>query len=176
MTEKKNLFGLVSTYGAVLLFVILAQTTLLSTWLVFNVVPLMTYAATVCTAMFEGEHTGSLFGGLLGLCIDATTGVSVGKNAILLMLVGYGVGSISRRRLLHHGVTALVLYVCAHVFLIVLDALLRLIVTANWVGYLDSLRNQLTVASVSAVYLPPFYWLSQQLNRFLGGGGVEAEA
>ena len=85
---EKSRLNLIGAYGALGLAVFLLQTTLLSVWRILQVTPVMTVAAVVCVAVFEGEVTGGLFGLFLGLALDATVSTNSGAAALSLLLVG----------------------------------------------------------------------------------------
>ena len=85
---EKSRLNLIGAYGALGLAVFLLQTTLLSGWRILQVTPVMTVAAVVCVAVFEGEVTGGLFGLFLGLALDATVSTNSGAAALSLLLVG----------------------------------------------------------------------------------------
>ena len=77
---EKSRLNLIGAYGALGLAVFLLQTTLLSGWRILQVTPVMTVAAVVCVAVFEGEVTGGLFGLFLGLALDATVSTNSGAE------------------------------------------------------------------------------------------------
>ena len=93
---EKSRLNLIGAYGALGLVVLLLQTTLLSGLRLLLVTPVMTVAAVVCVALFEGEVSGGLFGLFLGLALDATVSANTGASALTLMLVGALAGLVSR--------------------------------------------------------------------------------
>ena len=154
---EKSRLNLIGAYGALGLAVFLLQTTLLSGWRILQVTPVMTVAAVVCVAVFEGEVTGGLFGLFLGLALDATVSTNSGAAALSLLLVGALSGFVCKTFMLPGFSCALVLYLASYAALIVGDLLLRLLITAQLSGFFRVAEVYTTTALVSLFYLPPLY-------------------
>ena len=165
---EKSRLNLIGAYGALGLAVFLLQTTLLSGWRILQVTPVMTVAAVVCVAVFEGEVTGGLFGLFLGLALDATVSTNSGAAALSLLLVGALSGFVCKTFMLPGFSCALVLYL-AYAALIVGDLLLRLLITAQLSGFFRVAEVYTTTALVSLFYLPPLYYVARRMNLSFGG-------
>ncbi len=166
---EKSRLNLIGAYGALGLVVLLLQTTLLSGLRLLHVTPVMTVAAVVCVALFEGEVSGGLFGLFLGLALDATVSANTGASALTLMLVGALAGLVSRLFMLPGFFSALVLYFASYAALIGGDLLLRLLVTADLAGFFRVAEFYTTTALVSLFYLPLFYCIARRMNLSFGG-------
>ena len=162
---EKSRLNLIGAYGALGLAVFLLQTTLLSGWRILQVTPVMTVAAVVCVAVFEGEVTGGLFGLFLGLALDATVSTNSGAAALSLLLVG----ALCKTFMLPGFSCALVLYLASYAALIVGDLLLRLLITAQLSGFFRVAEVYTTTALVSLFYLPPLYYVARRMNLSFGG-------
>ena len=169
MLIEKSRLNLIGAYGALGLAVLLAQTTLLSSWRLLHVTPVMTVAAVVCVALFEGEISGGLFGLFLGLAMDATVSAHTGTGALSLLLVGSLSGLVSRVFMLPGFFSALVLYLASYAALIFGDLVLRLFVTADLAGFFHVAEAYTTTALVSLFYLPIFYCIARLMNLTFGG-------
>ena len=166
---EKSRLNLIGAYGALGLAVFLLQTTLLSGWRILQVTPVMTVAAVVCVAVFEGEVTGGLFGLFLGLALDATVSTNSGAAALSLLLVGALSGFVCKTFMLPGFSCALVLYLASYAALIVGDLLLRLPITAQLSGFFRVAEVYTTTALVSLFYLPPLYYVARRMNLSFGG-------
>ena len=166
---EKSRLNLIGAYGALGLAVFLLQTTLLSGWRILQVTPVMTVAAVVCVAVFEGEVTGGLFGLFLGLALDATVSTNSGAAALSLLLVGALSGFVCKTFMLPGFSCALVLYPASFAALIVGDLLLRLLITAQLSGFFRVAEVYTTTALVSLFYLPPLYYVARRMNLSFGG-------
>ena len=166
---EKSRLNVIGAYGALGLAVFLLQTTLLSGWKVLQTTPVMTLAAVVCVAVFEGEVTGGLFGLFLGLALDATVSANSGAAALSLLLVGALSGFVCRTFMLPGFSCALVLYLASYAALIVGDLLLRLLITAQLSGFFRVAEVYTTTALVSLLYLPPLYYVARRVNLTFGG-------
>lgn len=166
---EKSRLNLIGAYGALGLAVFLLQTTLLSGWRILQVTPVMTVAAVVCVAVFEGEVTGGLFGLFLGLALDATVSTNSGAAALSLLLVGALSGFVCKTFMLPGFSCALVLYLASYAALIVGDLLLRLLITARLSGFFRVAEVYTTTALVSLFYLPPLYYVARRMNLSFGG-------
>lgn len=166
---EKSRLNLIGAYGALGLAVFLLQTTLLSGWRILQVTPVMTVAAVVCVAVFEGEVTGGLFGLFLGLALDATVSTNSGAAALSLLLVGALSGFVCKTFMLPGFSCALVLYLASYAALIVGDLLLRLLITAQLSGFSRVAEVYTTTALVSLFYLPPLYYVARRMNLSFGG-------
>ena len=166
---EKSRLNLIGAYGALGLAVFLLQTTLLSGWRILQVTPVMTVAAVVCVAVFEGEVTGGLFGLFLGLALDATVSTNSGAAALSLLLVGALSGFVCETFMLPGFSCALVLYLASYAALIVGDLLLRLLITAQLSGFFRVAEVYTTTALVSLFYLPPLYYVARRMNLSFGG-------
>ena len=166
---EKSRLNLIGAYGALGLAVFLLQTTLLSGWRILQVTPVMTVAAVVCVAVFEGEVTGGLFGLFLGLALDATVSTNSGAAALSLLLVGALSGFVCKTFMLPGFSCALVLYLAWYAALIVGDLLLRLLITAQLSGFFRVAEVYTTTALVSLFYLPPLYYVARRMNLSFGG-------
>ena len=166
---EKSRLNLIGAYGALGLAVFLLQTTLLSGWRILQVTPVMTVAAVVCVAVFEGEVTGGLFGLFLGLALDATVSTNSGAAALSLLLVGALSGFVCKTFMLPGFSCALVLYLASYAALIVGDLLLHLLITAQLSGFFRVAEVYTTTALVSLFYLPPLYYVARRMNLSFGG-------
>lgn len=166
---EKSRLNLIGAYGALGLAVFLLQTTLLSGWRILQVTPVMTVAAVVCVAVFEGEVTGGLFGLFLGLALDATVSTNSGAAALSLLLVGALSGFVCKTFMLPGFSCALVLYLASYAALIVGDLLLRLLITAQLSGFFRVAEVYTTTAMVSLFYFPPLYYVARRMNLSFGG-------
>ncbi|NLT58220.1 MAG: hypothetical protein GXX99_04575 [Clostridiales bacterium] len=164
----ENRAASLAAYGLLAVAVAVLQTTLFARLHILGTIPLMTYAATVCVAMFEGEQTGALFGLLTGYCIDVTASAVFGRTALILMLAGYAAGYLARTLILQSLTSAASLYGLAHGLVIAGDLLLRLLVTFSLAGFGGAALAQLRLAAVSLPYLPLFYLIVRRLGRAFG--------
>ena len=171
---EKSRLNLIGAYGALGLAVFLRlQTTLLSGWRILQVTPVMTVAAVVCVAVFEGEVTGGLFGLFLGLALDATVSTNSGGAAALsLLLVGALSGFVCKTFMLPAASPAPLCsilprmppsssetFCCA----------LAMELTAQLSGFFRVAEVYTTTALVSLFYLPPLYYVARRMNLSFGG-------
>jgi len=168
LVEKSRL-NLIGAYGLYGLLLFLAQTTLLSRLHLFGAAPMLTVAATVSVALFEGELTGALFGLLLGFSVDVTVSADPGVTALTLMLIGTVTGLLTRMHLLRSMISATVLYFASHAGILLGNLLFRLLVTGSFEGFLNFLLYQLLTAAISTPTLPLCYYAAWKLNHTFGG-------
>ncbi|MBQ6059648.1 MAG: hypothetical protein IJL39_06320 [Clostridia bacterium] len=169
MILEKSRLNQIAVYGLLDLAVFLLQTTLLSDLRLMGVVPVMTVAAVVAVAMFEGELTGGLFGLFLGLAMDATVSAAAGRSALTLLLIGALCGLVSRLYMLPGFFSAFSLYCCSYAAILAGDLLLRLIVTADFSGFFAHAESIAMTAVTSFFYLPIFYLIARRIHLTFSG-------
>ena len=169
MILEKSRLNQIAAYGLFDVAVFLMQTTLLSNIRLLGVVPVMTVAAVVTVAMFEGELTGGLFGLFLGLAMDATVSAVAGRSALTFLLVGALCGLVSRLYMLPGFFSAFSLYFWTYAAILAGDLLFRLIVTADFSGFLPYAESTILTAVTSFFYLPIFYLLARRIHLTFSG-------
>ncbi|HWP80288.1 MAG TPA: rod shape-determining protein MreD [Candidatus Acidoferrum sp.] len=169
MRIERSRVNLFAAYGLLMLVSALLSTTMLAPIRLHGVTPTLYIAATVCVAMFEGEWKGAVWGLMLGYCVDATVGPLPGLTALTLLAVGFAVGVLARVFMLRRMLSAIVLYVFVHFGLIVILLLLKGLVEVDLTGFPEAALQRAGAAALSALYIPPFYFIARWLHLSFGG-------
>lgn len=84
-------------YTILIFTFITTQVTILNFITVFGITPNIIIILIVSISLLEGRIDGGVLGFSAGLCLDAVTGITLGFNALLGMLLGLGLGNINKR-------------------------------------------------------------------------------
>jgi len=111
-----------------------------------------------------GHVSGTVFGGILGFCCDATAGTLLGYQALILMLLGGGAGFLSERQFSRNLVSLAVIYGAAYGCLLLRLAFVQLLIRGDGAAFGTATLALLGEALVSLPLLIPCHWVTRRLK------------
>lgn len=89
--------GRVILYIIIIFIFVTTQVTFLNFVDIFGVRPNLIIILIVSISLLEGRNYGAAVGFIAGLCLDSVTGVALGYQALIGMLLGLLLGNINKR-------------------------------------------------------------------------------
>ncbi|HYU57303.1 MAG TPA: rod shape-determining protein MreD [Actinomycetota bacterium] len=145
------------SWGAVIVTVLLLQSTVFAQIKLFGAKPELTYLITVVLAMLEGPASGAIAGFAAGMAQDFLLNEPKGITALTLTLLGYAVGQIRQFVVTPSPLLPVALVGGATAIGVLFNRLVAFLLGQLDVGFLFVLRTALLSAIYNAILTPLLY-------------------
>ncbi len=145
------------SWGAVIVTVLLLQSTVFAQIKLFGAKPELTYLITVVLAMLEGPASGAIAGFAAGMAQDFLLNEPKGITALTLTLLGYAVGQIRQFVVTPSPLLPVALVGGATAIGVLINRLVAFLLGQLDVGFLFVLRTALLSAIYNAILTPLLY-------------------
>ena len=156
---KNGILDKIAWYVILILILFVFQTVFASNLAIYNIKPIVILCAAIFCGLLEGGIAGGIFGAVLGLFCDITSGRAIGFYALALMLCGITAGLVGSKFASRNTGSAFLCYFIISLVYSAIVFLVSILAVTNFQNSLAILKISLLETVYTLLYAIPLYFV-----------------